>query len=323
MWDLLPLTLIAHAVDIALQTITSRHFTISENYARDFSAPNIKTYVKTPLDRKNQPQPHRTNDKKGRKAHNVPTMAPLINNILHHLLARQTTEPSSENDAFADFEFYRYSPSLAAAIIFALLFIASTALHAYQLIRTRTLYMIPFLVGGFFQSIGYIARAVSATQENGEWTLGPYIVQSTLILVAPALFAASVYMHLGRVVRMVNGGQTDEKLLFGLIKTTWLTKVFVAGDVLSFMMQASGGGLMATSSVETGETLVLAGLGVQIAFFGLFVFTGVTWHLKMRSRNSVSRVSSGHGRFRSFRLLLTFLFSSRLNLFEVFPGRST
>ncbi|WPB07463.1 uncharacterized protein RHO25_012124 [Cercospora beticola] len=222
-------------------------------------------------------------------------MAPLINKILHHLLTRQAAEPSSENDAFADFEFYRYSPSLAAAIIFTLLFIATTALHTYQLIRTRTLYMIPFLIGGFFQSIGYIARAVSATQENGEWTLGPYIVQSTLILVAPALFAASVYMHLGRVVRMVNGGQKDEKLLFGLIKTTWLTKVFVAGDVLSFMMQASGGGLMATSSVETGETLVLAGLGVQIAFFGLFVFTGVTWHLKMRSRNSVSRTESLRG----------------------------
>lgn len=219
-------------------------------------------------------------------------MAPLINNILHHILARQATEPSSEeNDAFADFEFYHYSPSLAAAIIFTLLFIATTALHTYQLIRTRTLYMIPFLIGGFFQSIGYIARAVSATQKNGEWTLGPYIVQSTLILVAPALFAASVYMHLGRVVRMVNGGQTDEKLLFGLIKTTWLTKVFVAGDVISFMMQAGGGGLMATENVDTGETLVLGGLGVQIAFFGLFVFTGVTWNLKMRSRNSVSRVS--------------------------------
>ncbi|GIZ48868.1 hypothetical protein CKM354_001191200 [Cercospora kikuchii] len=214
-------------------------------------------------------------------------MAPLINNILHHILARQATEPSSEeNDAFADFEFYHYSPSLAAAIIFTLLFIATTALHTYQLIRTRTLYMIPFLIGGFFQSIGYIARAVSATQKNGEWTLGPYIVQSTLILVAPALFAASVYMHLGRVVRMVNGGQTDEKLLFGLIKTTWLTKVFVAGDVISFMMQAGGGGLMATENVDTGETLVLGGLGVQIAFFGLFVFTGVTWNLKMRSRNS-------------------------------------
>lgn len=75
---------------------------------------------------------------------------------------------------------------------------------------------------------------MSAQQNFGEYTLGPYIMQSVLLLVAPALFAASIYMELGRIVLMVDG----ERSLF--IRRTWLTKLFVAGDVLSFLMQSSG-----------------------------------------------------------------------------------
>jgi hypothetical protein len=43
---------------------------------------------------------------------------------------------------------YHYEPSLAAAIIFAVTFGISTTAHTYQLIRGRTWYFIPFLVGG-------------------------------------------------------------------------------------------------------------------------------------------------------------------------------
>ncbi|KAF2211356.1 hypothetical protein CERZMDRAFT_43551 [Cercospora zeae-maydis SCOH1-5] len=204
-------------------------------------------------------------------------LPPLLLLITRQAAAAAEGGENNDTNALTDFKFYRYTPSLAGAIIFALLFLVTTALHTYQLFRTRTWYMLPFLVGGFFELIGYIARAISSTQERDNWTLGPYIVQSTLILVAPALLAASVYMHLGRVVRM---------LLCGMMKTTWLTKFFVAGDVLSFLMQASGGGLMASGSVDTGETIVLGGLGVQIVFFGAFVFTGVSWNVKMRSRRT-------------------------------------
>jgi hypothetical protein len=41
-------------------------------------------------------------------------------------------------------------------------------------------------------------------------------------------------MELGRIVTMVEG----ESLLF--IRRAWLTKLFVAGDVISFITQAAG-----------------------------------------------------------------------------------
>jgi hypothetical protein len=73
-----------------------------------------------------------------------------------------------------------------------------------------------------------------SANQSPNWTIGPYIIQSTLLLIAPALFAASIYMELGRVIVLVRG----EK--FSLIRVRWLTKIFVGGDVLSFLMQASG-----------------------------------------------------------------------------------
>lgn len=48
----------------------------------------------------------------------------------------------------AGFEYYRYDPSLAAAAIFVALFLLVTGLHLYQLLRTRTWYFIPFVIGG-------------------------------------------------------------------------------------------------------------------------------------------------------------------------------
>lgn len=81
--------------------------------------------------------------------------------------------------------------------------------------------------------IGYVGRTVSANQ-SPNWTLGPYVVQIMFILVAPALFAATIYMELGRIIMLCDGAHHS------LVPLRWLTKVFVAGDVLSFVLQALG-----------------------------------------------------------------------------------
>ena len=136
----------------------------------------------------------------------------------------------SSNDTFV---YYRYSPSLAAAAIFCVLFALSAIHHTYQLIRARAWFMIPLLIGCIFEVGGYVGRAVSAHQ-TPNWTLGPYILQSLLLLVAPALLSASVYMTLGYIVLALDGEQ------YSLIREKWLTKIFVVGDILSFLVQGAG-----------------------------------------------------------------------------------
>lgn len=53
------------------------------------------------------------------------------------------------SDSTTKFLFYHYTPSLAAAVIFVLLFFTSALLHTFQLFKNRTWYFIPFLIGAF------------------------------------------------------------------------------------------------------------------------------------------------------------------------------
>ena len=178
----------------------------------------------------------------------------------------------------SDFKYYHYNPSLPAASIFAILFLLTSLVHIYQLIRSRTWYFTPLVVGGVMECIGYIGRILSSRQ-SPNWTLGPYIIQSVLILLAPILFAASVYMYLGRLMIATNTTSLSP------IRTKWLTKIFVIGDVCCFLIQAIGGGLQSVKSLadtpEIAEGVILAGLVLQIIFFGIFCFVAVLVHRRM------------------------------------------
>ncbi len=122
--------------------------------------------------------------------------------------------------------------------------------------------------------VGYAARA-SAHSKTGK--LMPFAVQNSMILLAPVLFAASVYMTLGRVVRAVKGEKHS------VIRPDRTTKLFVAGDILSLTVQGSAAGLMVVSEMaKIGQGVVIAGLVVQIIIFGLFCLTAAVFHRRMR-----------------------------------------
>ncbi|PYH80516.1 RTA1 like protein [Aspergillus uvarum CBS 121591] len=172
---------------------------------------------------------------------------------------------------------YAYDPSMAGAAIMILLFLIATLIFIYQLIRTRAWLTLAALIGALFEVVGYCGRALSAHQ-SPDWTLGPYIIQSTLLLVAPALFAATIYMILGRIILLVRGEHHS------IIRLKFLTKIFVVGDILSFLMQASGAGLMVKASSatdHTGENVIIGGLVVQILFFCFFIIVAVLFQRRI------------------------------------------
>jgi hypothetical protein len=103
-------------------------------------------------------------------------------------------------------------------------------------------------------------------------------MQAILILVAPALYAASIYMVLARLIRAINAEHLS------IVPVRWLTKIFVTGDVISFAMQAGGGGIQSAGTLELynlGEKIIIVGLFVQIVIFGFFVVTTITLHRRV------------------------------------------
>lgn len=86
-------------------------------------------------------------------------------------------------------------------------------------------------------------------------------------------------MELGRIVQMVSG----DHALF--LRRKWVTKLFVGGDILSFLMQASGGGLMSqAANANMGSNIVVGGLFVQIVFFGAFVVTASIFQVRLNRK---------------------------------------
>lgn len=229
--------------------------------------------------------------------------------------------------------FYHYIPSKVGAIIVAALFAAGTLAVLWRSISTRTKFAIPLMVGGVCKSfihwtldslycygefsllhcktptdlrvltsaveiIGYVGRAIAKDKEDSP--LVPFIMQSVLLLVAPALFAASIYMTLGRVIRSVQGERHS------IIRPTRLTRFFVLLDVVSFFTQATGGGFQASKNFnkKTAEYIILGGLVVQILGFGLFTVTALTWHVRMTRWPTAATLADKTGKWQKIMIML-------------------
>jgi len=103
----------------------------------------------------------------------------------------------------------------------------------------------------------------------------PFAIQNVFILLGPVLFAASVYMTLGRIVSATGAKHNS------LIPIRWLTKTFVAGDILSFVVQGGAAGLMVMgSNAGLGQDIEMVGLLIQVIMFAFFVVTTLVFQIR-------------------------------------------
>jgi hypothetical protein len=83
-------------------------------------------------------------------------------------------------------------------------------------------------------------------------------------------------MALGRIIRCVRAEQ------YSLIRINWLTKVFVMGDILSFLVQGGASGLMVSgNNAKLGSNIVVAGLVIQVLMFCFFIVTSAMFQIRM------------------------------------------
>lgn len=127
-------------------------------------------------------------------------------------------------------------------------------------------------------SAGYLARVFSIKSPD---TLIIYIMQSLFIILPPSLYAATIYMIYGRMVLFVGVREAS------IIRPNWVTKVFVSGDVLAFLLQAGGGGMMAQAgSADLGQKVILVGLFVQLIMFGFFFIVSIVFWRRVRATSA-------------------------------------
>ncbi|KAH7384642.1 Rta1 protein [Pyrenochaeta sp. MPI-SDFR-AT-0127] len=126
----------------------------------------------------------------------------------------------------------------------------------------------------------------------------PFAVQNVFILIGPALFAASIYMCLSRIICGVHAQHHS------VIKPRILTKLFVTGDVLSFVVQGGAAGLMVSGdNAKLGESIVIGGLMIQVILFGLFAITAIIFQLRIRRNPTSESTTSSIPWKQSMRML--------------------
>ena len=159
--------------------------------------------------------------------------------------------------------------------------------------------------------IGYIGR-ILAYDATGQ--LIPYILQSILLLLAPILFAATLYMTLSRVILAVVGQHLS------IIPPRWLTRIFVLADVGSFFIQGGGAGVLvqATSQDKSqlGQNIIVGGLVFQIVAFGLFCLTALVFNLRFRKHGDTEHCNQIPWQSILIMLYLTSAFIMIRNVFR-------
>ncbi|KAJ5946351.1 hypothetical protein N7454_003190 [Penicillium verhagenii] len=177
------------------------------------------------------------------------------------------------SDPYVDF--YPYTPSATAGYAFMGIFGVTTLVHIILTIPYRAAYFIPLILGGICETFGYYGRARS---HQSRTDIGSWALQEMLILCAPPLISATIYMVLGRIIRAFNAEHLSP------MRPGVLTFVFVLNDIFCFCTQLGGAGVQVTGDqniMDIGKKVVLAGLIFSLVVFIFFVLIAVTVHRRL------------------------------------------
>ncbi|CAL00643.1 sphingoid long-chain base transporter RSB1 [Aspergillus awamori] len=163
---------------------------------------------------------------------------------------------------------YGYVPSLAAGIVFCVLFGLSMLLHTLQLVWKRTWWCSVFVLGCITEVLGWAARTWSAEcPYNGT----AFLMQISTLIIAPTFFTAGIYVLLGRFIHLL-GPETS------ILSPKLYLWIFVTCDIISLVVQAVGGGMASmevnkvNGDTAPGTHTMVAGIVFQLASITVFVF---------------------------------------------------
>ncbi|KAI9820107.1 MAG: hypothetical protein M1832_003814 [Thelocarpon impressellum] len=189
--------------------------------------------------------------------------------------------PNTENDA--PIIIYGYTPSFVLAVLGVAIFALSTLVHLFQVVKYRTWYFIPIVVGSAMEVVGYAFRCLSA--KVSPYNIIYFVVQYFFIVVAPVMFSAAIYTVLSILINAV-GRQ------YSPIRPRLILILFIVSDVVATGVQVAGAALIGKAESDrkdptTANNILLAGLAFQV--FTFFVFLALLFVFFWRSR----KVSNG------------------------------
>lgn len=173
---------------------------------------------------------------------------------------------------------YAYQPSLAANACFIAFFAITGIAHVVQgIITKKRAFWIAMALGCVAEVVGYAGRVLSHFDPFGQ---NGFLIQICSLTIAPAFFAAGIYFTLGDIVSAVS-------LRSSRIKPSGYAAIFIPCDIISLVLQGTGGGLASVSSQNNedpavGTHVMVAGLSFQVASMFLFILLAMEYAWRVR-----------------------------------------
>ncbi|QRW20977.1 RTA1-like protein [Rhizoctonia solani] len=141
----------------------------------------------------------------------------------------------------------KYIPNKPVAVAFGILYLA--------------------VAGGWsvFYAVGLFLRLAFAADTHN---LGMFICMNTIVVLSPCAFIATVYMLLGRLALHLDA---DEYLL---VKARIITKLFLTSDIITLLIQATGGAMVTNQDLSeiVGLIIQLISFIFYMAVYAVFIY---------------------------------------------------
>ncbi|KAI1774485.1 RTA1 like protein-domain-containing protein [Hypoxylon cercidicola] len=162
------------------------------------------------------------------------------------LIPEPLRDPNNcQKDLIPGFDYaYGYLPSLAAGIVFCVLFGIGFFGHALQTIRLRRWTSALLTIGALTELIGWIGRTWSAECPYNE---NAFLIQIVTLIIGPVFFTAALYVLLGAFIAILGRK-------YSLISARMYTIIFLSCDVVSLVIQAAGGAIAFSAASSQDDT---------------------------------------------------------------------
>jgi len=172
---------------------------------------------------------------------------------------------------------FGYQPNTDLCIAAIAVFGALSIGISIQNFRTKAWYMFVVTITALTEVGGYVARYYMAEIKPDR---NAFIAMDVLLILSPNALALVNYWTVGLIVQEVSkAGKIQGALSWVNPKT--ISGLFLTSDFIAFGIQGAAAGLLTSADADshkTGQSVMLAGLAVQMAFFTLFSFITIYAH---------------------------------------------
>lgn len=177
-----------------------------------------------------------------------------------------------------------YGYDIAVTVLWCIVLI----IQIMQIPLRETWFSATFIFTCILEIIGFIGRCMGHTDSTA---LAPILMNSLCLIIAPVFAMGGIYFQLSRLINIYG-----ER--FSLLKARSYARIFITSDVITFLIQSSGGGLVgaeasSNQSLTTGTNIVIGGIALQVLSMSIFLCLLLVFFYKVFIQTRIQHAETG------------------------------